>query len=147
MLRVVVQPLVQKGTLGSGIFRNVKTRAPEHGQGNGSCEDDEGVPKTVELSGQHKEYEDDRQAERRDELVALGPELARFSGVVQNVAPWQNRGGLAFQKLQRLVQGADGHAADLDRVELLEAVQGAGRRGVFDGRDAAEGQEFVGGPR
>lgn len=33
MLRVVVQPRVQNGTLGSGIFRKVKIRAPNMARG------------------------------------------------------------------------------------------------------------------
>ena len=82
-------------------------------------------------------------AEGREKLVALGAQLARLTGVVQDIALGQDLGGLVFQEAQGLVQRADGHTADLDRIELLKAVQRTRHGGVADGGDGAERHQLV----
>ena len=80
-MSVVVQPLVQNGMLGLGIFRKREDQRAEHGQRHRADQDDEGVAETVELGRQHQEDQDDRQRERGKEFVALGRSWNRDSPV------------------------------------------------------------------
>lgn len=50
--------------------------------------------------------------------------------------------GGVFEDLEPFVQ-LRGHPGELDRVELLEAVERARHRAVVDGRDRAERHELV----
>src|SRR5205085_11563963 len=67
----------------------------------------------------------------------------RFARVVDRVALGQNLRRLAFEVLERLVQRTESDAAELHRIELLEAVQRARRYGIADVRDGAERHELT----
>ena len=142
ILSVVVQPLVQNGTFGSGIFRNVKMSAPNIASGTEPARMTKGIAKTVELGREHEEDEDHGQPERLEKLVPLGAELARLTRVIDHVALGQDLGGFIFQKAQGLIKRAHGYAADRDGVELLKTVQRARHGGVSDRGDRAEGHEL-----
>ena len=65
-----------------------------------------------------------------------------FARIIDSIPLGQNLGRFVFQVAQRFVQRSDRHAAELDRVQLLEAVQGTGHGGVLDGGDGAERHEL-----
>ncbi len=54
-----------------------------------------------------------------------GAQLARLACVVDRVALRQDLRGLVLEVPQRVVQGPNGHPAELHGVELLEAVERA----------------------
>ncbi len=124
MFRVVVQPSVKKPILARHLEEAEDQRA-EHGQRHRAQQDDQRIAEAVELGRQHEKDQHQRQHERRQELVAFDAQLAGFAGVVQLVAFGQDLRGFGFEEAQRLVERADGHAADLHGVELLEAVERA----------------------
>ena len=77
------------------------------------------------------------------EPAAFDAQLAGFAGVVELVALRQDFGCFLFQEAERLVERADGHAAKLDGVELLKAVERA-RAGLFLERGkGAEGDQLA----
>ncbi len=144
MLRVVVQPVGPEGNIGVRHLQEGEDQGAEHGQRHRAGQDDEGVAEAVELGGQHQKDQDNRQGEGRQERVAFAAQLARFAGIVDDIALGQDLGGLVLQKSQGLVQGADRHAADLDGIELLEAVQRAGHGGSVQGGHGAERHQLTG---
>ena len=101
----------------------------EDGERHRAKQNDQRIAEAVELRREHEKDQHQRQRERRQEFIALGAQLAGFTGVLQLVAFRQDLGGFGFQIPQRLIERADGHAADFHGVELLEAVERA--RAVF----------------
>ena len=88
-------------------------------------QDDEGIAEALELRRQDQIDQDRRQQKRRQELAALGAQLARLARVVDREALRQDRPGLRFQEGQRLIErhrrGND--TLDAHGVELLEFLQ------------------------
>ena len=144
MFKVVVNPSVQLGRFGLGIRRNVKISA-EKRQRHRATENDQWIPETVELGGEDQEDEHQGQAERGNERRAFLPQLPRLTRVVDAIALGQDRRRFILQLPQSLVQGPDCHSADLDGVELLEAIERAGHdRGSQRGHAFQRNQLAVG---
>ena len=137
MFSVVVQPLVQNGHVLPRHLEKTEHQRAEHGQRHGPQQDDERVAEAVELRGQHEKDQNQRQREGGQEFVALGAQLAGFAGVIQLVTFRQDFARRRFQGFQRLVQRADGHAAEGDGVELLKAVERARRGFLLQRREGA----------
>jgi hypothetical protein len=68
---------------------------------------------------------------------------AGLAGVVDRVGLGQNLGGLGFQIRERFVQRPNRDPADLDRVELLKAVERARNHGILDLGDRVERDELA----
>ena len=81
-------------------------------------------------------------AKAGQELVPLGAQLARLAGVVEDIPLGQDLCRLVLQEAQGLIQRPHRHAADLDRVELLEAVERAGHHGFAKRGDGGERDQF-----
>ncbi len=144
MLSVVVQPSVaaKLSARRPGELEEGEDQRAEHGERHRAGEDHEGVAERVELRGEHQEDEHDGEAHRGQELARLLAELARLARVVDARAGGQDLLGLLLEHLEARVERPRGDARDLDRVELLEAVQGARLDAFLDGRDRAERDEL-----
>ena len=127
-----------EGDIGIRHLEKGEDERPEHGQRHGAGQDHEGIAKAVKLGREHQEDEHDGQGEHGQEPVAFGAELAGLAGIVQDIAPGQDRGRLVLQETQGLVQRPDRHAADFDRVELLEPVERPGHCRMAEGGDGGE---------
>jgi hypothetical protein len=79
-----------------------------------------------ELHRQDQKDHQHGQRERRQELVALGAQLARLAGVIEVIPRRQDltRGGM-LEERECVVQGAGAHAGELHRIDLLETVERA----------------------
>ncbi len=124
-------------------FQKGEGQCTEHGQRHRAGKDDEGIAEAVELNRQDQKDQNDGQREGRKELVALDPELARLTGVVDNIALGQNSGGFIIEKTQGLIERPEAHAGDFNCIELLESVQRTRYGGVSDRGDRAERDELV----
>ena len=109
----------------AGHLEEAEHQRAEHGQRHRAQQDDQRIAEAVELGRQHQEDQHQRQDEGGQELAAFDAQLAGFAGVIQLVALGQDLGRFVFEEAQRLIERADGHAADLDGVELLEPVERA----------------------
>ena len=72
----MVQPLVKKGTFGLGILRKVKMSAPNMASGTRAEENNQRIAETIELRREDEKDEDEGEAKRGQELVALDAQLA-----------------------------------------------------------------------
>src|SRR3990172_1160703 len=124
-----------------GHLQEREEERAEHGQRHRTRQDDERVTEAVELGRQHQEYQDDGQSEGGQEPVPFGTQLAGLAGVVDDVPLGQDLRRFVLHEAQRLVEGPDGHAADLDRVQLLEAVERTGHDRFAQGGHGAQGDQ------
>ena len=143
MLNEVVQPLVKNGKFGFGSLRKMKMSAPNSASGTEPEQDDERIAEAIKLRREDEEDEDEREQHRGQELVAFGAQLPRFAGVIDLVTFRQNLVRFVLEKFQGLVERPNGHALDLDRVELLQPVQRARHGRVLDRGDRAEWDQLV----
>ena len=112
------------------MFMVVKPQKAEEerageGERHGAEEHDERIAEALELRGEHEEDQDEGNAERHSQAIALGAELPRLAGVIDGEALRQNLFGFVFEHLERHIErhaGRDG-ALDLGGIELLEPVQ------------------------
>src|SRR6185369_1192515 len=77
---------------------------PGNSQRRRAREDHERIAEALELRGEQEEDEDRRQPEDREELAALGAELARLAGVVHGEARRQHLLRFPLEEAQRLIE-------------------------------------------
>ena len=106
-----------------GHFQKGENQGPEEGQRDRTKEDDEWIAEAVELGGEDQKNKHEGQSKSGEKLVAFRPQLARFPGIIDGVARRHDFRRFVLEETQGLVERTDGHAAQLHRVELLEAVE------------------------
>src|SRR5262249_2406741 len=97
----------------------------------------------IELCREDEENEKERESHRGEELATLLAQLARLAGVVDAIPLRQDPRRGVLEDAQPLVERARGAAEDLDRVQLLEAVQRARLDALAQRGDRAERHQLA----
>src|SRR6266404_3907007 len=80
-----------------------KQRA-KHGERHRAEQNNEWIAEAVELSGENEKDQYDCERKGREKFIALGPQLTRVAGVIEDVTFRQNLVRFVFEKFQRGIE-------------------------------------------